>query len=316
MTKLKLFFQLIRYKNLIIIALTMYAIRYGIIYPFLNQINYSLQFDEFHFALLVFATMCIAAAGYAINDYFDIRSDISNHPESVIVGTKLSRRAALTINNILNFIGVALGFYISYHIHLTKLGFLFLFISGILWFYSSYFKRMLLWGNIVVAFFSAIVPLLPVLYEIPLLNNIISHGRPPVEAKTVSVIFLFALGYAYFAFLLTLMREIVKDMEDIQGDSELQRNTLPLVLGINKSKWIVHFIALIVIVSILFIYFLFFQDIASFLYITFTIIIPLVYLQNKLHKAQGNKEFYKISQQLKFIMFFGLAFVVILWFTL
>ncbi len=314
--KIANFLQLVRYKNLIIIVLTMYAIRYGIIYPFLHQINYSLQLGELPFLLLVLATVCIAAAGYAINDYFDIRSDMSNHPESVIVGTKLSRRTALTANNILNFIGVVLGFYVSHYIHLTKLGFLFLFISGILWFYSSFFKRMLLWGNMIVALFAALIPLLPVIYEIPLLNEVITKGRPPVEAKTVSVIFIFALGYAYFAFMFTLIREIVKDMEDMQGDSELQRNTLPLVFGIQKTKWVVHVLSIIIIASLLTIYVMFFQDIISIVYLSLTVILPLAYLQYKLHKSTGNKEFYKISQQLKIIMFFGLGFVVILWFTL
>lgn len=314
--KIKHFFQLIRYKNLIIIALTMYAIRFGVIYTFLHGIGYSLQLNEFHFFLLVLATVSIAAAGYAINDYFDIRSDMSNHPESVLVGTVIPRRTALTVNNLFNFIGVILGFYVSYHIQLTKLGFLFLFISGILWFYSSYFKRIILLGNIVVASFSAIVPLLPVIYEIPLLNEIITAKRPPVEAKTVSVIFLFALGYAYFAFLFTLIREIVKDMEDMHGDKELQRNTLPLVYGIEKSKRVVYSLSAIIVFSLTLIYIYFFQDIISLAYLSITIVIPLLYLSHKLHKAKGNKEFFKISQQLKLIMFFGLAFTVILWFTI
>ncbi len=313
---IKHFFELIRFKNLIIIALTMYAIRFGIIYPFLSKIGYSLQLDEFQFFLLVFATISLAAAGYAINDYFDIRSDLSNHPESVIVGTKISRRSALTINNLFNFLGVILGFYVSYHINLTKLGFLFLFVSGILWFYSSYFKKILLLGNVVVASFSALVPLLPVIYEIPLLNEIITNERPPVEAKTISVIFLFALGYSYFAFLFTLIREIIKDMEDMLGDKELLRNTFPLVYGIEKSKLFVYSLSFIILLSIILIYIYFFQDITSILYLTITIIFPLIYLLHKLHRAKAKKEFYKISQHLKLIMFFGLGFTIIIWLSL
>lgn len=308
--------KLIRYKNLLIIAFTMYAVRYGIIYPFLHSIAYDIQLDDLHFALLVLSTIFIAAAGYAINDYFDIRSDITNHPESVVVGTKISRRSAMTINNLFNFLGVALGFYVAYHIHLTKLGLIFLVISGVLWFYSSYFKKILLWGNIIVATFAALVPLMPVLFEIPLLNNLISPTRPPVEAKTISVIFFFALGYAYFAFLLTLMREIIKDMEDIQGDMELNRNTLPLVMGINKSKMFVYVLTLIVILSILFIYINFFQDIASIIYFGATIILPLIYLMFRLYKSKEQKDFFKISQHLKWVMFAGVLFLSFLWLLL
>ncbi len=308
--------KLIRYKNLLIIAFTMYAVRYGIIYTFLHSIAYDIQLDDLHFALLVLATISIAAAGYAINDYFDIRSDITNHPESVIVGTRMPRRSAMTINNLFNFIGVALGFYVAYHIHLTKLGLIFLVISGFLWFYSSYFKKMLLWGNIIVAAFSALVPLLPVLFEIPMLNGLIKPTSSPVEAKTISVIFFFTLGYSYFAFLLTLMREIIKDMEDVQGDMELNRNTLPLVIGINKSKMFIYVLALIVILSILFIYINFFQDIISIVYFGLTIILPLAFLMFRLYKANGQKEFFKISQQMKWIMFAGVVFLSFLWLLL
>jgi len=308
--------KLIRYKNLLIIALTMYAIRYGIIYPFLHSIAYEIQLDEFHFILLVIATVSIAAAGYAINDYFDIRSDITNHPDSVIVGTKIPRRTALTINNLFNFIGVVLGFYVAYHIHLTKLGFIFLIVSGLLWFYSSYFKKMLLWGNIIVAAFAALVPLMPVLFEIPLWNELIGPKRPPVEAKTISVIFFFVLGYSYFAFLLTLIREIIKDMEDIQGDMELHRNTIPLTFGIPKSKLFVYALAMITILSIVFVYIIFLKDIYSITYFTLTIIFPLIYLMYKLSKAQAQKEFFKISQQLKWVMFAGILFVSFLWLLL
>ncbi len=316
MMKLMDFFRLIRYKNLLIIILTMYAIRYGIIYPFLQRASISMQFDELHFLLLVIATVCIAAAGYAINDYFDIRSDIANHPESVLVGTKISRRSALTINNVLNLIGVVLGFYVSAYIHLTKFGLLFILVSATLWFYSSYFKKLLLWGNIVVAAFSALIPLIPVLFEIPLLNKIIILQHIPVQSKIVSVIFFFALGYSYFAFLLTLIREIIKDMEDMQGDSELGRRTLPLVIGIQKSKYVIYAITLIVILSIAFIYIIFFQDLVSLIYLALLVVAPLVFIIYRLYKASGQKEFFAISKQLKIVMFFGLAFVVVLCFIL
>ncbi|MGQ9848205.1 MAG: geranylgeranylglycerol-phosphate geranylgeranyltransferase [Bacteroidales bacterium] len=308
--------NLIRYKNLLIIALTMYAIRYGIIYPFLHNIAYDIQFDEIHFILLVIATVSIAGAGYAINDYFDVRSDFTNHPESVLVGIKIPRRTAMTINNLLNFIGIVLGFYVAYRIHLTKLGFLFVVISGLLWFYSFYFKKMLLWGNIIVATFAALVPLMPVLFEIPLWKNLITPQRPPVEAKTISVIFFFALGYSYFAFLLTLMREIIKDMEDMQGDMELKRNTLPLYYGISKSKLIVYALSLVCILSIVFVYIIFLKDPYSIIYFTLAIIIPLVYLMYKLSKAQAQKEFFIISQRLKWVMFAGILFLSFLWLLL
>jgi 4-hydroxybenzoate polyprenyltransferase len=100
------FLKLIRYKNLSIIILTQYLMRWCVIDPFLSTINHNMQFSEGLFALLVLSTVCIAAAGYAINDYFDVRVDTENHPDSVIVGTKISRRMAMAYNNILNFITI------------------------------------------------------------------------------------------------------------------------------------------------------------------------------------------------------------------
>ena len=242
------FLKLIRYKNLLIIVITQYLMRWCVIAPFLNTINQEMQFSEGLFALLVLSTVLIAAAGYAINDYFDVKTDFANHPESVIVGTKISRRWAMTYNNIFNFIGVAIGFWISYKIELINLGFLFLFVSGGLWFYSALYKKQLIIGNLIVALFAALVPLLTVIYEIPLLNKVITPNRPPVEATVVSIMFLYITGYSVFAFFTTLAREILKDIEDIEGDDISGRQTIPVTWGIKTSKSIVISILSIILI--------------------------------------------------------------------
>ncbi len=303
------YLKLIRYKNLLIIVVTMYAVRYGIIKPFLHNVAYELQMDNLHFFLLVIATVSIAAAGYAINDYFDVRSDMMNHPDAVIVGTKIPRRKAIMINNIFNFIGVVLGFYVSIYIGLIQMGFLFFIISVLLWLYSSYLKKFVFWGNFVVAFFAALVPLLPTLFEIPLLNQVIGKGRTPVELKSVGMIFLFSAGYAFFAFILTLIREIIKDIEDMKGDVELNRNTIPLVLGIKASKIIVLSLIAITIVFLYIAYFSFLKDVFSLIYLTITITFPLIYLSFRIINATQQKAFFKISQQLKWVMLAGIVYL-------
>ena len=308
------FFKLIRYKNLIIIILTQYLMRWCVVYPFLHTIRYELHFSEFNFFLLVMATVCIAAAGYAINDYFDVRVDMTNHPESVIVGNLISRQTAMTINNVLNFVGVALGFWISYKIGFLKMGFLFVLVSGGLWFYSALYKRQLIIGNLIVALFAALVPLLVVLYEVPLLNKAITPDRPPVEATVVSVIFLYVAGYALFAFLTTLSREILKDIEDLEGDKLSERKTIPAVWGIKTAKSIIVALQVIIVFTLAVIYNYFFQDFTSLLYISLFIAIPTLYLAFKLIIAKEKSEFHFISKGMKGVMLSGLVFSLLLWF--
>ena len=127
---MKAFFKLIRVQNLLIIAVTQYLMRWSIIYPLVNNLSvvsnekvihfkdFGLQFNEFYFALLVLSTMLITGAGYVINDYFDIKTDVFNRPENVIVGRKISRRFAMLIHIVMNFMGVTLGILISFLIPL------------------------------------------------------------------------------------------------------------------------------------------------------------------------------------------------------
>jgi 4-hydroxybenzoate polyprenyltransferase len=310
------FFKLIRYKNLLIIILTQYLMRWFVIYPFLQTVNYDLQFSEFNFFLLVMATVCIAAAGYAINDYFDIKVDMENHPESVIVGNQIPRRTAMTINNVLNFIGVLFGFWISYKIGLYQLGFLFVLVSGGLWFYSALYKKQLIIGNLIVALFAALVPILTIVYEVPLLNKIITPDRPPIETTVVSTTVLFVAGYALFAFLTTFAREIIKDIEDIEGDKLNERKTIPAYWGIKASKGIIIALMVIIILALTFIYLKYFQDITSLFYIIIFIVLPTIYLIIKLLKAQLKPDYHFISKGLKGIMLAGLLFSILLMFII
>jgi len=177
---MKAFLKLIRWQNLLIVALTMILMRYAVIEPVISKINVvlaegsgnqvplSLKLPWYNFLILVIATLCITAGGYVINDYFDIKTDLINKGE-VIVGTKIPRRKAMMWHNSLNMTGVAAGFYISWRSGYFWLGILFLVVSGLLYFYSASYKRQFLVGNIVVAFLTAMVPMLVVIYEWPAL---------------------------------------------------------------------------------------------------------------------------------------------------
>jgi len=204
------FLRLIRYKNLLIIILTQYLMRWSIIKPILEVYGFKLQFSELHFFFLVMATVFITAAGYVINDYFDTKTDLVNRPETVIVGRLLNRRWAILLHIILNTIGIGLGAYISFYIGIPILTFVFVLITGVLWFYSTTYKRQFLIGNIIVATLTALVPLMVILFEIPLLNK--EYGLLIREMYfDLKHIIFWVSAFALFAFLLTLIREIIKD---------------------------------------------------------------------------------------------------------
>src|SRR5664280_288880 len=227
MVKMKAFLDLIRWKNLLMVILTMLLMRYSVLEPLVSKIGVilikgsgeeipmTLQFPWYDFALLVLATVCITAGGYVINDYFDIKTDLINKGK-VIVGTKIPRRKAMMWHSIFNIAGVAAGFYISFKSGYFWLGILFLVVSGLLYFYSASYKRQFLIGNIIVALLTAMVPMLVVFYEWPALYKF--YMLNAIRLPDINIIIYWVGGFALFAFLTNLAREIIKDIEDFEGD--------------------------------------------------------------------------------------------------
>ncbi len=302
--------RLIRYKNLLIIILTQYLMRWSIIKPILEAYEFKLQFSELNFFFLVMATVFITAAGYVINDYFDTKTDMVNRPETVIVGKLMKRRSAILLHVFLNTIGIGLGAYISLYIGMPVLALVFVFITGLLWFYSTTYKRQFLIGNVIVALLTAIVPLMVILFEIPLLNE--EYGLLLKELKSdFTLLILWVGAFALFAFLLTLIREIIKDVEDYEGDSAYGRQTLPIVLGVLNSKIVIITFLLTTLFSIVYIYFRFLNDIITLAYFTLFLIFPLLLLLYKIIVAENKKDYHKASNLSKIIMLAGIFYALI-----
>ncbi len=250
---LKAFFKLIRLQNLLIIAATQYMMRFFIVEPILAVNGFVPQLDHLHFFLLVFSSVAITAAGYVINDYFDMKTDLLNRPSTVIVGRKISRRGAMITHIFLNALGVLTGIYLAWYIDILSLGIAYLLAAGILWFYSTTYKRQFLIGNLIVAVFTAVVPFVVVIFEIPLLNK---AYREVLIANDMNLNYLLAWvgGFSFFAFLSTLIREIIKDIEDFEGDSAYGRNTMPVLIGIRFTKIVVVILILCIIASLIYVY--------------------------------------------------------------
>ena len=209
----------------------MYFLRWFVLIPVLRNHQLMPIVSEKLFALIVLATLCIAGGGYVINDYFDRKADLINRPGKVILGRILSRRIGIFWHAVLTSVGVLLGTYVSYKLGNLKYCLVFFIISGLLWFYSTTYKRQVLLGNLVVAFLVACVPLLVLFYELPVIRHHDYTKLIKMYSGEIKYLVFWIAGYSVFAFILTLMREIVKDLEDYEGDFAFGRQTIPISWG-------------------------------------------------------------------------------------
>jgi 4-hydroxybenzoate polyprenyltransferase len=317
---MKEFFKLIRWQNLSIVILTMFLMRYAVIEPVISKVGIillqgsgeesplMLQFPLFDFILLVAATVFITAGGYVINDYFDIQTDLINKGK-VIVGTRIQRRQAMMLHNIFNLAGVAIGFYISWESGYLWLGLMFLMVSGLLYFYSASYKRQFLIGNMVVSILTAMVPLLVGFYEWPALYKYYTVNATVVPE--LNFLFYWIGGFALFAFLTTLTREIIKDIEDFEGDIAYGRNTIPVVTGILTAK-IISVCLIILTIALLYLtwYFFLFDNI-TLIYLSATIVIPLIYIIITVFRSTERKHLHSASRMMKIVMLSGILYSIV-----
>ncbi len=318
---MKEFLKLIRWQNLLIVILTMVLMRYAVIEPLLGRVTVTLldgtgahvpmtlQCPLHCFILLVAATVFITAGGYVINDYFDIKTDLINRGK-VIVGTKIPRRQAMMWHNILNIAGVAAGAYVSWKAGSLWLGLLFLLVSGLLYFYSASYKRQFLIGNFIVAIMTAMVPFLVVIYEWPFVYryyNANAIGVPPLN-----FMFWWIGGFSLFAFITTLTREIIKDIEDYEGDRAFGMNTMPVTLGIRGSRIVVTALLLITIASLYLIWFFFISDRITLLYLSMLVVLPLLYVIYLTALTKNRKQIHSASTVMKAIMLTGILYSLFL----
>jgi 4-hydroxybenzoate polyprenyltransferase len=311
--------QLVRFPNLLIIAATQYAMRYLIMEPLLPSKTFELQFGDLQFFLLVLSTVFIAGAGYIINDYFDTRTDMINKPARVVVGVEIGRRVAMIMHAVLNIIGVGIGIYLGFYIRLPALSLVFLLATGLLWFYSTNYKRQFLVGNLSVAFLTGLVPLMVVLFEIPLLNR--QYGQQMLQhAVNFNYILAWVGGFSFFAFLTTLIRELIKDAEDFEGDAAYGMRTVPIVLGMLWTRILVLLLICLAMAMLIFLllkHILFSvspMDYYSLVYFILFLLLPLALLAFLFMTAGKKKDFHRASSLIKWIMMFGILYSAMVFF--
>jgi 4-hydroxybenzoate polyprenyltransferase len=272
--------RLVRMTNLVIVALTQYLTRILLIGPRDDWKSIVTDIDLFVLAL---STVCIAAAGYIINDYFDVKIDIVNKPERVVVGRYLKRRWAMGAHQVLNVVGAVLGLAVSPYIFMINV-----FSITLLWFYSERYKRLPFIGNFIVSLLTGLTLL------------ILTVHYPPNR----HLVFI----YAVFSFFISLIREVVKDMEDIRGDEAHGCRTLPIIWGIRRTKTFLYSVIVIFVLTLFVMARALQNNLLTLLFLL--LLIPIALLVMRLYQADTRRDFKEISGLCKIIMLLGLITMI------
>ncbi|MCF6360720.1 MAG: geranylgeranylglycerol-phosphate geranylgeranyltransferase [Cyclobacteriaceae bacterium] len=266
--------KLIRFPNLAIIAITQFIVALFLIEP----TTFAGIIGDYQLFILIISTLFIASAGYIINDYYDIKIDYVNKPDRVVIGKHIKRRQVLIIHSIFNFTGIALGASISWWIMGVNILAAFL-----LWLYSNQLKRLPLWGNLTVSFLTGLSVFTVYLHYYSNLESI--------------------LMYASFAFFISLIREIIKDLEDMEGDEKFGCKTLPISIGATRTKKVIYGINILFVMVVFYLT----KNWQMFLPFLITLVIILSFFCAKLFFADKKQNYAQLSSIAKVIMVIGIA---------
>ncbi len=291
--------RLIRFTNLVMIAFSMYLIRYMVVLPFLQESQAASALSGFQFNLLTLAVVLVAAGGYVINNFYDTGIDALNKPGSNPVGTLIPRKMSLLLYMLLTLGGIVAAILfgestgIRYAVLVVGMA------AGLLYFYSSSYKKMLLAGNIIIALLAALNIFITILFDKTAL----------LSMAVLSVV----TAYTIFAFLLTLSREIIKDCEDAAGDRAFGANTLPVAAGMKTARIIAAIITSITAGVLGYIQIITEQwdDVISFSYVTLFLQLPLLSLSFLTATSNKEKSDHRNSTIAKWIMVAGLCSMIV-----
>ncbi len=274
------FLRLIRVQNLLIVVITQFLARIALVGP---RHEWLRILTDPTIWLLSFSTVCIAAAGYIINDYFDVKIDLVNKPERVVIGRYLKRRVAIGTHQILNVLGCLIGLYLSKWVFVLDV------VSvSLLWFYSARLKREPFVGNVVIALLTAFSLLVLAVYY----------------RQNAHIILIYAL----FSFAISLVREIIKDMQDVRGDARFGCRTLPIVWGLRRTKYLLY----VLIGSFIMTLFLIADELGNqnLSFIFLLLLAPITWLTYRLVYADKRSDFGYLSTLCKMIMLIGILSMI------
>ncbi|NNC85737.1 MAG: geranylgeranylglycerol-phosphate geranylgeranyltransferase [Bacteroidia bacterium] len=297
-------FKLVRPLNLLIIASTQILFHYFLIRPLLILNDSFTSLSSLQLIVLVLSTLLIAAGGYIINDIKDIKVDIINKPDKVIINNEVSRAQGLKFYVSLTALGILLGIYLAYSIDIIAMGAIHFLSAGLLFFYSTSYKKIFLLGTFIISIITALSILIVLLFDMNAMHNTV----------VVKFVFVFAL----FSFLVSLVREIIKDIEDIEGDRFQKAATLPLITSINTSKNVTAVLIGIIITFLLVFcrYLYYIVDYVSLAYVCIAIVLPLFILLYLVVNSFDKEHFSRASALAKLIMVLGILYIPIFYLVL
>ena len=307
--------RLVRGGNLLFLAALIWLMEKWVAVPILNSAAFGEQMPWYILLLLILATIFIAAGGYVINDYFDVKIDRINRPDEVVVTRSITKPAAMQLSLWLSGIGIACGLVITVLLHSLTLGILFILVPGLLWFYSSSYKRLFMIGNVIIALLAALTPMLVALTNVAILQlryaTILPYTTLPHD------LYAWLGGFALFAFLLTWIREIIKDMQDQMGDRELECHSMPVVWG---EMWTKVFVTVLMVLTIAIIGHLWYHVLPfptgwnslSTRYIVLGVVTPLLGALGLMWAAKIPSDYKTCQQVVKLTMFLGMLYSICL----
>jgi 4-hydroxybenzoate polyprenyltransferase len=307
------FLRLIRWPNIFFIIFTQVLFYYCIVIPSATggnvevHWNIPIKLTPFYFVLIVLSSVSIAAAGYIINDYFDLNIDQVNKPDSIVIQRIIGRRWAIVWHLVLSAAGITIAFYLSWKLKNPVIAFANFGCVLLLWLYSTSFKKQLLIGNVLISLLTAWVILVIYFAELA-----VSRFDEPLYRNIIKTIFKFSVIYSSFAFIISLIREVIKDIEDRDGDAKYGCKTMPIVWGVPATKmfvsiWLFVLSAALIIIEL---YGLMKGWWLGAVFCFVTVIIPLGKIFMQLQKASSNADYHRLSSQVKWVMLAGIVSMI------
>lgn len=298
--------KLIRWPNLLIIAATLFLFKFFLIHAFFK----TSALNTTNFVLFTLAMLCIAAGGNIINDIQDVEIDKINKPQKQLIGKTVPEKKGNYLYVSFTAVGVLMGFYIANKIGHPNLAILGILTSIGLYFYSTYFKKIMLAGNLIVAFFTALSIVTLGIFELTAISN-------SSNQYIIRFVFKILLVYAVFAFLVNFIREIIKDIEDVDGDHANSVNSLPIVIGKQRAARLVSIISMLPISLLIYLIVKYlYNETPVTVYTIFLLAAPLLYVAITAWSAQKKKEYAHLSIVLKMVMVLGIFSLIIVKLTI
>ena len=305
--------RLVRWSNLLFLAALIWLMEKWVAVPILDKVAFGEQMPWYVLLLLMSATVLIAAGGYVINDYFDVKIDRINRPDELIVTRTVSKPTAMRLSIGLSAAGMVCGLVLALLLRSMTFAILFIIVPGLLWFYSSSYKRLFMVGNLTISLLAALTPMMVAMANVAVLQ--LRYAAILPYTTLVHDLYAWLGGFALFAFLLTWIREIVKDMQDQMGDRELECHSMPVVWG---DMWTKIFVTALIVLTLAVIGHLWYHVLPfdrgwsslSTRYILFGIVTPLIGSLGLLWAAKIPSDYKTCQQLVKFTMLLGMLYSI------